>query len=86
MSLDDEWDVAVGSVAPQETTLAGDEKVSSSFDSGKTDPASEEGLSLVVKLALAGAIFAACFAWVRARGSSRVGSAGRHGAYEKVGV
>lgn len=49
--------------------------------------ASEEGLSLFMKLGLAGVIVAACYGFVRAHSprSSRV-AAGRHGAYEKTGV
>ena len=51
------------------------------------EPASVEGLSLFMKLGLAGIILAACYAWVRAHNprSSRA-SAGRHGAYEKGGL
>jgi len=45
---------------------------------------SAEGLSLFMKLGLAGIILAACYAWIRVHSprNSRV-SAGRHGAYEK---
>lgn len=88
VSLDDEWEGA-SIVAPQDT-LAGEKessdyaKTASSSSSSQSDPASEEGLSLFVKLALAGVIFAGCFAWVKVRSSSR--PAGKHGAYEKVGV
>lgn len=90
MSLDDEWEGVSVVAAPQEETLVGGgEEASSDFgkttSSSSSDPSSQEGLSLVVKLALAGAIFAACFAWVKARSSSS-GKAGRQGVYEKVGV
>jgi hypothetical protein len=46
-----------------------------------------DGLSLLWKLALGGAILGSCFAWVRWN-SPRAGRAyaGRHGAYEKGGL
>lgn len=48
--------------------------------------ASDEGLSLVVKLLLAGVILAACVVFVKAFAGRRAGLSSRHGAYEKVGA
>lgn len=83
--MDDEW-TDVGVDGAKETTVT--EKLASDFEKTvpKLDSASEEGLSIVVKLCLAGVIFAACFAFVRTFAPGRAGSAGRHGAYEKVGA
>jgi hypothetical protein len=83
MSLDDEWTDA-GVEAPKETSVL--EEVASGFEKAvpQLDSTSEEGLSIVVKLCLAGVIFAACFAFIRTCSPQRPGVAGRSGAYEKV--
>lgn len=85
MSLDDEW-VDAGVEAAKETAVT--EKIASEIEKTvpKLDSTSEEGLSIVVKLCLAGAIFAACFAFIRTCAPRRAGVAGRSGAYEKVGA
>jgi hypothetical protein len=85
VSLDDEWEDA-GAAAPKETTVL--EKVSSAVEkpvSQATD-VSDEGLSLVVKLLLAGVILAACVVFIKAFAGRRTGLSSRHGAYEKVGA
>ena len=89
VSLDDEW-VVVGAgetAAPVETTVNEKEKLSS--DSKKpaavqSEGVSDEGLSLVVKLLLGGAIVAACVAFIKFYASRR--QAGSRGVYEKVGA
>jgi len=48
------------------------------------DP-SARGLSLVVKLGLAGVIVAACYAWISAHAPRATRPAGWHGAYEMGG-
>jgi len=87
VSLDDEW-VDVGAEAAKETAIT--EKIASDFEKTvpvpQLDSASEQGLSIVVKLCLAGVIFAACFAFIKAVAPRRAVVAGRHGAYEKVGA
>lgn len=52
----------------------------------KLDTASEEGLSLVVKLLLAGVIVAACVVFIKAYTTRRAGLADKRGVYEKVGA
>lgn len=84
MSLDDEWEV-VDVATPKETTV--NEKLSSEIEEpavSQQDGVSDEGLSLVVKLLLAGVIVAACVVFIKAYASRQTGFAGRHGAYEKV--
>jgi hypothetical protein len=85
VSLDDEW-MDAGVEAPKETAVI--EKIASGFEKAvpQLDSTSEEGLSIVVKLCLAGVIFAACFAFIRTCSPRRSGVAGRSGAYEKVGA
>ena len=85
MSLDDEWTDA-GVEAPTETAVL--EKVASGFEKAvpQLDSTSEEGLSIVVKLCLAGVILAACYAFIKTCAPRRASVAGRSGAYEKVGV
>jgi hypothetical protein len=85
VSLDDEW-IDVGAEAAKATAVT--EKIASDFEKTvpQLDSASEEGLSIVVKLCLAGVIFAACFAFIKTCAPRRTGVPGRHGAYEKVGA
>ena len=83
--MDDEWTDA-GVEAPKETVVT--EKIASGFEKAvpQLDSASEEGLSIVVKLCLAVVIFAACFAFIKTCAPRRAGAAGRSDAYEKVGA
>lgn len=85
MSLDDEWEV-VGVSTPKETTV--NEKLSSEIEKPVAQPgsASEDGLTLVVKLLLGGVIVAACVVFIKGYASRQTGFAGKHGAYEKVGA
>lgn len=86
MPLDDEW---AGASVDAPKVDAGGEKVGSGFDKAlpvQSGSASEDGLSLVAKLALVGVIVAACVAFVKAYSPQKAGFAGRSGAYEKAGV
>ena len=87
VSLDDEW-VVVGGAASTEKETTVNEKLPAEIVKpvSQVDGASEEGLSLVVKLLLAGVIVAACVAFIKAFASRRTGFADKHGVYEKVGA
>lgn len=86
VSLDDEWEIVGVASTSEETTV--NEKLSSEVEKpvvSQSDSKSDEGLSLVVKLLLAGVIVAACVIFIKAYASRQTGlAAGRHGAYEKV--
>lgn len=89
MPLDD-WDESLGAKV---TGVAGDaagkvEETAQGFEKTTADAtgASEEGLSIFIKLAMAAVIFGGCFAFIRAYSPKKGAVAGRHGAYEKVGV
>ena len=87
VSLDDEWvDVGADAAAPVETTVNEKEKLSSDSEKpvAQSESASDEGLSLVVKLLLGGAIVAACVVFIKAYASRR--QTGGKGVYEKVGA
>ena len=79
-----------GAAAPAETTVneKENEKLASSSDSEKpvvshqSEIASDEGLSLVMKLLLGGVIVAACVVFVKAFAARR--QTGGKGVYEKV--
>ncbi|KAK5124020.1 Peptidyl-prolyl cis-trans isomerase B [Meristemomyces frigidus] len=93
--LDEEETVGAGKAAPP--APLDDDHIGGTSKSPLQDHASEvvaeladssaQGLSLLMKLGLAGTILAACYGFVRAHSprSSRV-PAGRHGTYEKGGI
>lgn len=85
--MDDEWEV-VGAAAAKETTV--NEKLPAAEivkPVSQLDTTSEEGLSLVVKLLLAGVIVAACVLFIKAFTTSRrAGLADKRGVYEKIGA
>ena len=72
----------VGAAAAKETTV--NEKLSSEIEKpvSQSGGASDEGLSLVVKLLLGGVIVAACVVFIKVFASSR--QTGGRGVYEKV--
>jgi hypothetical protein len=87
VSLDDEWVVVgadAGAAAPAETTVNEKEKLASDSEKpvAQSESMSDEGLSLIVKLLLGGAIVAACVVFIKAYASRR--QAGSRGVYEKV--
>jgi hypothetical protein len=85
VSLDDEWEV-VGAETPKETTVS--EKLSSEIEKpvSLVGGASEDGLSLVVKLLLGGVIVVACVVFIKLFASRQTGFNSKLGAYEKVGA
>ncbi|OQO09021.1 Peptidyl-prolyl cis-trans isomerase B [Cryoendolithus antarcticus] len=63
------------------------EKLQQSYEAVKSSPVvSGQGLSLLAKLGFGAVLVGGCAAWIKARTPKRGGIAGRHGAYEKVGV
>ena len=91
VSLDDEWVVVGGGAAAAlaETTVNEEKEKLALSDSEKpvshqSESASDEGLSLVVKLLLGGVIVAACVVFIKAFATRH--RTGGKGVYEKVGA
>ena len=71
-------------ITGEETRMKSQDPIDVVAQLGETTAAAE-GLSLLMKLGLAGLILAACYGFVKANSPRRTAHAGRHGAYpEKI--